>query len=429
MQRLPVALMTILLAVLVPTCSKGWGGPHSAITEAALRTLPDWQKELLGDEFSKLGSRYCSIPDEVFKDKQIAKYAMMDSRPGVVYLVSLHLPASQQENYEQLRYFMDKTVNAFKSSQVGDAARYAGTLAHMLEDWGCPAHSVPGDNMFTLFKQYLPPPSSHQHALLHGPVENGSFTISVDNYCPRQLGNSVDEAAFRLLQRAHEAIINARGQVIPIIQGLYAGDTNAVCTAQQKAATLDATIVADALYTVICLGAQRPDPKAQTALQRFDISSQISLESTNLFRPQAAFFGRPYWGYPQSGVILRDGTNAVPLVLRVEKTNGVEKKQFASGIGTGTRSSLTYLVPPNVYQRFEALVGLHAELGTKGNVVFEVSGNGKSLARIGPVTGDMPAKRVDVPLDGVTNLQLVVTSGGGDGKGNYAIWAEPQLVK
>jgi len=47
------------------------------------------------------------------------------------------------------------------------------------------------------------------------------------DYQPRLLGTSVDEMAFRLLQRAHESILGARTQVVPIIAGIYAGDSRA----------------------------------------------------------------------------------------------------------------------------------------------------------------------------------------------------------
>ena len=419
--------------ILVPLLSAGhvwgWGAPHGTITQAALKTLPAWQQEALGSELKPLGTLYCTIPDLVYTRKDLAPYAMMDNRPGVIYLVNLHLPASPSENHELLRAFMGKAVAALQTNNVSDAARYAGTLAHMLEDWGCPAHSVPNDNMFTLFKQFLPPPDAYRYAPLHGPVENGTFSVDIGNYCPRLLGTSVDEAAFNLLQRSQEATIQARGQVIPIIQALYAGDTNAWNAAQQKAALFDAALVSDALYTLISLGRTRLVTAEAAACQAADLSAFAPLEATNLYIPQTSFFGKPHWGCSTFGVTLKDGTEAVPLRLHVAENGQTAVKTFASGIGTGTRSSLSYLIPTNVYQRFTVRVGLQAKLGATGNVTFEVSGNGRSLARVGPIKGGMSAQSVDVPLAGVTNLQLTATSAGGDGTGNYAVWAEPRLVK
>ena len=407
----------------------GWGAPHGTITQAALKTLPAWQQETLDAELKPLGALYCIIPDLVYTRKDLAPYATMASHPGVVYLVNLHLPASPSENYDLLRTFMGKAVTALQTNNVADAARYAGTLAHMLEDWGCPAHSVPNDNMFTLFKQFLPPPDAYRYAPLHGPIENGTFTVDIGNYRPRLLGTSVDEAAFNLLQRSQEATVQARGQVIPIIQALYAGDTNACNAAQQKAALFDAALVSDAIYTLVSIGRAHMEPAEAAACQTADLSAFAPLEAPNLYLPQTSFFSKPYWGHATRGVILNGGTNAVPLRLSVTENGQQTVRTFESGIGTGTGSSLSYLIPTNVYQRFTAQVGLHSELGVAGSVTFEVFGNGRSLARLGPITGGMSAQAVDVTLAGVTNLQLTATSAGGDGKGNYAVWAEPRLVK
>ena len=419
----------ILVVLNLAALAVGWGVPHITITEAALACSQEWQKAFLGDELPRLGREYCLIPDRVFEDKAAAKYAMMDSRPGVVYLVNLHLPASQSENFELLRCFIGKAVAAFEQGRTADGARFAGTLAHALEDWGCPAHAVPDDNMFTLFQQFLPPPEPFHDVLLHSPVESGNFKVSLTNYQPRLLGTSVDEMAFRLLQRVHESILNARAQVIPIIQGIYAGEANAVTAAQLKAATMDARVVADAIHTLLCLARKRLPTDAEAGLQDFDLSAATPLEATNLLMPQSAFFSKPYWGYAKRGVILRDGKEAVPLKLGIKEADQIVEREFPAGLGTGTRSSLTYLVPSDVFHHFEVWAGLHCELGTGGSVEFEILGNDTKLASTGPIIGNAPAVRLMVPLAGITKLQLIANSAGGDGNGNYVVWGAPRLVK
>ena len=423
------SVLTCGVFCCVPLLAGAWGeGPHKAITQAALAALPAGQQAQLGAEFAPLGTNYCLIPDEVFKGKEVAKYAMMDSHPGITYLVTLHLPAQQPENYDILRYFMGKSVAALQAGNLGDAARFAGTVAHVLEDWSCPAHAVPGDNMFTLFQQFLPPPASMRNKLLHSPIEGGQFRVTIGGYQPLLLGATVDEAAFQLLQRVNAATVNARGQTIPIIQALYAGDSNAVVAAQLKAATVDARVVADAFHTLLCLGTQQLEAGALAPLNVVDLSACWPLEATNLFFSQATFFGKPYWGHAYMGGVLEGGSNAVPIKLRVTENGDTTMKEFATGIGTGTRSALTYLVPAGVYQHFTVLAGLHPELGAKGGVEFTVLGNDKKLASVA-LTGDQPAHRFDCDLVGVTNLQLVATTHGGDPKCNYAIWAEPRLLK
>ena len=201
-----------------------WGRGHRDITEGALKALPQWEKHLLGEELDLLGRQHCVIPDQVYAKKEIQKYAMMDSKPDAVYLVELHLPPAPTEAYEILCYFMTKTVERLKAGRIDEGARYLGTLSHALEDWGCPAHSVPGDNMFTLMKQFLPPTGEYRFLPMHGPIESGTFTVDLGDYRPRLLGTSVEEAAYNLLQRVQESTIHARAQVIPIMQALYGQD-------------------------------------------------------------------------------------------------------------------------------------------------------------------------------------------------------------
>lgn len=423
-------LLFLLVAMNAPVPALAWGPGHTSITRGALEVLPSWEKEMLGPEWEELASRHCLIPDQVYSHPEIRRYAMMESQPGVVYLVNLHLPAGEADDFELLRYFLEQAVNGFAAGDPAEGARFAGTVAHALEDWGCPAHSVPGDNMFSLFKQFLPPPEAYRHVPLHGPMESGIFEVKLGSYQPRLLGTTVPEAAYHLLHRVRESTIQARSQVIPILQALYADDAEAANTAQGRAGEVDAMVVADALHTILSLARQRFEPDAVRELETVDLSARIPGEAANLAFPQSAFFSKPFWGHALRGVTLREGKEPVPLRLRVEEKGKIAQKTFARALGVGTKSTLTFMVPPGVYRSFEVWAGLHAELGREGSVVFEVKGNGaKVLATVGPVRGDALAQRIAVPMDGVTSLQLTVTSAGGAGLGNYAIWAEPELAK
>lgn len=231
-----VQVFAITTVVFLPLSAHAWGEPHLAITKAATEVLPDWQKELLGPEMEMLAGKYCLIPDEVYTDKENARYAAMpETRPGEVYLLNLHLPdASQAVNLDALRYFMGRAVAALKAGQTTDAAKYLGTICHQLEDYGSPSHTVPGDNMFTLLTQFLPPPDDMKGLPMHGPIENGTLDVKIPGYKPQLLGLSVEEASWRLLHRIHEGILNARQTTLPILQALYAKDPETVKTWQMK---------------------------------------------------------------------------------------------------------------------------------------------------------------------------------------------------
>ena len=430
-QLLCRSLCFLLVAALLftPGFCLAWGEPHLAITKSALAVLPAEQKKALGAELEHLGSNYCLIPDNVYTDKDNAKFATMERHPGEVYLKKLHLPVAEQtENLETLHYFMDKAVTSLKAGKVGDAARYMGTLCHVMEDFGSPSHTVPGDNMFTLLQQFLPPTEVMKGKLMHGPIENGTFAVSIAGYEPQLLGVTLKEASWRLLHRVHEGILNARSTTVPIIQALYAGDAEAVTTHQLKAATMDAKIVADALHTIFCLGSTPFDVQAEDKLKTVSLASYWPVEAVHLYYPQTHFFSSPYWGHARSGITLEGGLKEVPLKLRIQGKNGLAEKIFTQGISTGMGKPLTWHLPKGVYRRFTVLAGLQAGLGDKGRVEFTVLGDGKPLATA-IINGSEPAHAFDCDINGIAHLQLATTSRGLDAKSNYAVWAEPTLRK
>ncbi len=426
MQTKPSLLLIAALTSLPLISAFGWSEPHLAITKAALEVLTPWQKDLLGTEGTKLGDDYCLIPDHVFTDKPNAKFATMESKPGEVYIQTLHLPSPQQaDNLETLRYFMGKAVSSIQAKKIDEAARYMGTLCHVLEDFGSPSHTVPGDNQFTLLQQFLPATDAMKDQLLHGPIESGEIKVVIKDYQPTLLGTTVDEAAWRLLHRLHEGIINARSTTIPIIQALYAEDHETVVTQQLKAATMDAKVVADALHTILCLGAQKLDATEQAKTNSVAIGSFWPTEALSLYYPQTQFFGSPYWGHARSGVALEGGKKAVPIKLRIE---GKAEQTFTNGISAGMGKTLTFHLPKDVYRRFTVFGGLQSGLGDKGRVEFTITGDGKPLATA-IVKGTEPAHAFNVDLTGISEIQLSLTSRGLDAKSNYAIWAEPLLLK
>jgi hypothetical protein len=426
---LSLAILSSCVFVLTSTECLAWGQPHHAITKAALEVLPAWQKKMLGAEFDALSTKHCMIPDNVYTDKENAKYAAMESSPGEVYLQKLHLPQAEQTvNRESLRYFMQKAVDALKAGQTGDAARYMGTICHVIEDFGSPSHTVPGDNQFTLLQQFMPPTAVMEGKLLHGPIENGDFAVSLKDYQPRLLGTTVEEASWRLLHRVHEGIINARSTTVPIIQALYAGDEQGRLTHQLKAATKDAQVVADAMHTILCLGAGKFDIEAQKTCDHISIASFWPTEAVHLYYPQSHFFSSPFWGHACSNVVMEGGTKAVPIKLRIADKGSMIEKEFPEGISTGMGKPLTFHLPKGVYQRFTAFAGLQIGLGDKGRVEFTVLGDGKPLAAA-IVNGTDAAHAFDCYITGVSQLQLNVVSRGLNPKSNYAVWAEPVLAK
>lgn len=104
--------------------------------------------------------------------------------------------------------------------------------------------------------------------------------------------------------------------------------------------------------------------------------------------------------------------------------NGVT---YAKGLGVHANSEVDYTLG-GTYTNFLANIGIDAEVGGKGSVVFQVWGDGTQLYDSGLVTGLSSTKLVNVNVTGKQKLQLIVTDGG-DGNGyDHADWAMAQLV-
>ncbi|WP_052195554.1 NPCBM/NEW2 domain-containing protein [Deinococcus radiopugnans] len=123
--------------------------------------------------------------------------------------------------------------------------------------------------------------------------------------------------------------------------------------------------------------------------------------------------------------------------IELDRSNGSEQpgdggplkignQTFAKGIGVHANSELTYVLNGSC-STFSATVGIDAEVGTKGSVVFQVLGDGKKLFDSGTMTGTSAAKPFSVSVAGVDELKLVVTDAGDGIEYDHADWADAKL--
>jgi hypothetical protein len=92
---------------------------------------------------------------------------------------------------------------------------------------------------------------------------------------------------------------------------------------------------------------------------------------------------------------------------------------------------MRYGLPAGVFDRFEATVGVHAGLTTRGAVEFVVELDGREAFRSGRLTAADAAVPVSVPLGLSAELVLKVVDAneGTTYFDNHAIWGEPVLWK
>ena len=109
------------------------------------------------------------------------------------------------------------------------------------------------------------------------------------------------------------------------------------------------------------------------------------------------------------------------------KAISIGGRTFDRGVGTHAESTI-YLELDGKVERFKASVGVDDGAGRRGSVRFIVYGGGKRLFDSGLMKGGQEAKPVDVPLTGVGQLRLMVTSAGDGGDFDHADWAGAEFV-
>jgi hypothetical protein len=444
-------LLPMLVVFTVTTSvAWGWGGAfHSSITRAALDVLPQWEKDIWKDHIPSMIKEYCLIPDFYLTRPDLAGYAILDDyqvtlgdytyRVTKDYIIRnghFHLPDKQRENFRLYEYFFGKVVASLKENKIEDSAKFAGVLLHIMEDYSAPAHSVQGDNQFLLFKQFLPPPEKFTYTRLHGPIEYGSAPSAIPDHRLRLLGTSPSEVAFHMNDMMNSNIIEARGKVIPIIQAIYREDEKAALAENSIMARRSAGVSADVLHSAFCIAFGRFEIDTKNSLKTADISETVPQEAVYLAWRQHNLFSPIFGGAPTSGIILDKQGQPVPLILKVSAAGKLADRTIGRGIAVGTRQSLTgepcvlsYIVPEDVYDRFEAVAGIHSQLGVDGAVILQVKGDGKLLYDSGPLERNDPARTVSVPLAGVKEIQLISFPARKASPDNFVVWGEPRYVK
>jgi alpha-galactosidase len=105
----------------------------------------------------------------------------------------------------------------------------------------------------------------------------------------------------------------------------------------------------------------------------------------------------------------------------------LDGKRFEHGVGTHAYSTFRIALGGKA-ERFTATVGVDDEVGQRGSVVFQVTGDGKKLWESGVLRGGDAVKEVSVPLNGVKVLLLTVGDAGDDMNYDHADWAEAKIV-
>jgi hypothetical protein len=105
----------------------------------------------------------------------------------------------------------------------------------------------------------------------------------------------------------------------------------------------------------------------------------------------------------------------------------VTDRQYECGLGVHAPGETTVELGGR-FARFEAAVGVQRQNGNTGSVVFKVFVDDKEVFDSGVMREDTPAKPVQIPLEGASEMRLVVTDAGDGITCDCANWLMPRLV-
>jgi hypothetical protein len=413
-------LLSLLMAAMSPGEALAWGKGHRLIRLWAVARLPDWQRELVGQEsLDRLCTNYTSLQDRHAGGKapELDPYCIV---PKV--RLSLHDVNSAELSAKAMLWYLDQITENLKADETDEAMKFLGVLCHWNEDPGCPgAHSSPVSEL--QLKTLLPPPKDKaRFNYLYGAggiMDVGDYKIAEENYRPRLLGRTREEAALRIYQ--HQRLLRKRAgtHIIPIVQDMMHGDGRRADEHRAVAALDNARHTADVIYTALCLATGRFDD------QEREWREQPLTDWLPEFRSR--MIPHPYYVTPFLVNQAMDAKRQLhPLALAPGKAAEVN-----AGYGVGTPFSLDFvLAPGSVAGRFTCRVGLHPTAGPDGEVIFAVTANGKELIRTAAVkSGEPPVSiAVDLPATDVLKLSLqTIAADGSNSSHNLTVWADPTL--
>lgn len=242
--RRPLVIALILLSLLVRP-AVAWG-PHTEITLAALRVLPNcerWQK-YFGRDWDRIARDYCWMGDwqeAVRPDHYADDYLLFPSMPDHVS----HMHPDVRRTYAP---FFRRALQAIRTESPTDAARWVGSLLHFVQDAGSPPHTIEigGD--------------------LHGKMERwvDEKQLDIAGYEPRLLAKTDDDAlrAFEARMTGLFEFSRERAtRLKPLVETLKERTNQPL---ELDCALEVARVSADLLHTLFTLGLAEPSQPGAT---------------------------------------------------------------------------------------------------------------------------------------------------------------------
>ncbi len=427
-------------------------GDHYQVSENVFNNLPSWQRELWKGVRDAFIGPYSGYVDYLAPHADPAKCLKIEPRykelmyiDGVYCEVALRTPPRpnrkaaswpfvrdvggrpldyvfEPEPFAKVfGHYFDLAVRSLQSADYETAAKAAGVVSHIFCD------NQPGDHIEPALwvGLVLPPPEEMRPRLSDC---NGLTTQDVQipraPYKPQLLGTKAPEAMFRFYHRHLDMMKRSIPQIAKMLQAVYRGEPQEAQRILSVNRLEGIEVISDFVYTAFCVAYTRFDSEESAPAQTLDLTQIYpmvnQMDYLYLYGPytDAVIDGLnrgKYARIPPELLVIQDGKSELKTprpVLAVLPDSGAQWPEKIA--------RLVYELPADslgrsIYKRFTSLAGLSPKLsvnavnGLKGKVAARVLGDGRTLFEKTPVNGGEPAFEIDVSIEGVRQLELLVT--------------------
>ena len=249
-------LCTCVALLLIAVPSLAWDtAPHQTITREALATLPQRVLERFGGEARALIEIYCTLPDRYVEMVRFG-FVRKDGGPKTAEEIRrfcvrpdgepVHGPTGDRDaDLESLVFLFERIVTSFSEHRTDEAAKYAGVLAHFVEDGLSPPHAVSKEDLAA-----MAPPDTPAGFDIHAFIERSVPEFTLAGRAPRKVGDHIVSAAEAILAQCYSAMEQNRRDLPVMVKAACARDQRALDVYRLRAARRAAEILADALFTL-----------------------------------------------------------------------------------------------------------------------------------------------------------------------------------
>jgi len=216
--------------------------PHQKITKAALDALPRNVLARFGDQANALATIYCMYPDHYAEmtefgfvrkgegpksPEEIRAYCV---RPdgGLVHGAT----GDRDTDMGSLIFLFERMLSSFAENRPAEAARYAGVLAHFVED------------------SLSPPHADEVAPAVHHAIERSAPEFSLAGRTLRPPRGNLLEIVTAELDRIYAARARNREDLPAMVKAVAGGDERTLDGYRRRAATEAAEILAELLMAM-----------------------------------------------------------------------------------------------------------------------------------------------------------------------------------